>query len=645
MPTFKIRKNGRVYSKTADSREEAIQAVLDADAQYQREAGDLADSQLDALDGGQAAPKEKTEIEKTFSGYMDAAGAMLSGIGGSIVGNTYGFGKGVVGAIGDGTYGTQEGVNQIRGAIDQTTDDFSRDAYTPEGRAVLGSIGEALDPLVRADQLGPLAAAIPTQPVRALPGAISRQAARATASDISDAVRDSGAAIADGTRATGRAIASPVTVPARAIQRNFGQPEANSRSIGAAEADRARQAQATAQSLPVPFDGDSQLTRGQLTRQNDQVQFERETAKRSGVGQPLQARMDNQQGTMHRNFDYLDDEIGYGGSYDDVSQGSDIRVAVQKYRGERKKKKDDAYDEAKRAGETNALVNPEGLGDEMQRLWHDSGMVPKNKAVIEEARRLNIIDDQGKVKPTTVDNLVKLRKAANRGYSPLDPNETYQRRQLLNAIDKSLDNTDAGPAYTRARQIAKDYYDEFDNSVLARDINSNKRGTNSSRIADENIASKIAGSSVQEIKQLERTMKSIPDGAREWRGVQQKFLANIRDKAFGDQTNSQRQPVLSPARFKATVESLDRSGKLEAILGQKMARDLRNMVEVSDSIATGPPGTINHSNSSSAIWNFITAHAGIANPKNAVVGHLYGQARDHRKVKKSLDGQSLLEGL
>jgi hypothetical protein len=510
---------------------------------------------------------------------------------------------------------------------------------------VLGSIGEALDPLARADQLGPLAAAIPTQPIRALPGVISRQAARATASDISDAVRDSGAAIADGARATGRAVASPVTVPARAIQRNFGQPEANSKSVGAAEVDRARQAQATAQGLPVPFEGDSQLTRGQLTRQNDQVQFERETAKRSGVGQPLQTRMDNQQNTMHQNFDYLDDEIGYGGSYDDVSQGSDIRVAVQKYRGERKKKKDDAYDEAKRAGETNALVNPEGLGDEMQRLWHDSGLVPKNKAVIEEARRLNIIDDQGKVKPTTVDNLVKLRKAANRGYNPLDPNEMYQRRQLIDAIDKSLDNTDAGPAYAKARQIAKDYYNEFDNSVLARDINSNKRGTNSSRIADENIASKIAGSSVQEIKQLERTMKSTPDGAREWRGVQQKFLANIRDKAFGDQTNSQRQPVLSPARFKATVESLDRSGKLEAILGKQMARDLRNMVEVSDSIATGPPGTINHSNSSSAIWNFITAHAGIANPKNAVVGHLYSQARDHRKVKKSLDGQSLLEGL
>ena len=645
MPTFQIRKNGTVYSKTADTREEAIQAVIAADARRQSEGNDLAASQLEAMDGPTVEPRQKTEIEKTFDGYLDAAGAMLSGVGGQIAGATYGFGKGLVGAVRDGTYGTQEGVNQIRGTMDQVTDDFSRDTYTPEGQAVLSDVGEALEPLARADQLGPLAAMIPTQPTAAIPGIISRQALMATGSDVVDATRETGAAIANGARATGRAVASPVTVPARAIERNFGKPEANDKSVGAAEASQAQQIQTTAQNLPVPFEGDSQLTRGQLTRQNDQVQFEREIAKRNGVGQPIQERMTNQQTVMHQNFDALDEQLNYGGAYDDVSQGASIRGAVQQYRGQRKKAKDEAYKRAQEAGETSAMVNPIGMGDEMQRLWHDSGFVPKNKAMIEEARRLNIIDEQGRMKPTTVDNLVKLRQAANRGYDPRDPSEMYQRRQLINVIDEALDNTDAGPMYSQARRVAREYYDEFDNSPLASDINGNKRGMNTDKIPDEKVASKVAGSSVQEIKQLEATMKKTPEGTREWAGIQHSFLQQIREKAFGTQTDSRRQPVLSPAQFKTTVQRFDRSGKLEAMLGKKMAQDLRDMVEVSDAIATGPPGTINHSNTSSAIWNFLTANAGIANPKNAIVGHVYKQARDHVKVKKSLDGQSLLEGL
>ena len=34
------------------------------------------------------------EIEKTFGDYLDAAGTMISGVGGQIIGNTFGFGKG-----------------------------------------------------------------------------------------------------------------------------------------------------------------------------------------------------------------------------------------------------------------------------------------------------------------------------------------------------------------------------------------------------------------------------------------------------------------------------------------------------------------------------------------------------------------------
>ena len=52
MPTYTIKKNGQLYNKTADTREEAIAFVED----YAARQMDLADSQLDALDGEQVQP-------------------------------------------------------------------------------------------------------------------------------------------------------------------------------------------------------------------------------------------------------------------------------------------------------------------------------------------------------------------------------------------------------------------------------------------------------------------------------------------------------------------------------------------------------------------------------------------------------------
>lgn len=646
MPTFRIRKNGRVYSKTADTREEAVEAVLAADAEFQRTALGAADSQLDAMDGPQVAPREKSEIETTFSDYLDAAGAMISGTGGAIVGNTFGLAKGLKEAVQDGTYGTAEGVSTVKRNVDETTDQFSRDVYTEGGAQVLNNVAGVMEPFTDPTKLGFVAGLPGMGPVATYPGMFTRQAVRASGTDFVDAARATGEVVANAGKATGKAALSPVTVPARAIKRNIWEPEANRKSVGAAETEKARERQATSQNLPVPFGEETQLTRGQLTRDFDQLQFEREAAKAPVVGQGLRERYQSQQALMHQNFDAMDEDIGGpAGFYDDIEQGSQVREAVTNYRAARKKQKDDAYKLAEQAGETNALVNPARMPEEMQRLWHDQGIVPKNKAMIEEAQRLNIIDEQGRMKPTTVHNLVKLREFANRGYNAADPTEMYQRRQLINAIDEALNSTDAGPVYTQARKIATEYYDEFDNSPLASGIAKNKRGSNVEQIASEKIVSRVTGSSVQEIQQLQRTLNATPEGQTQWKGIQSRFLQDIRDKAFGTQTDSNGTPLLSPATFKRHVTALDRSGKLEAMLGPKQAQQIRDMVEVAEAIGTAPPGAINHSNTSSAIMNALNGMLGMANPKNALIGHFYTGARDSVKAAKSLDGQSLLEGL
>jgi hypothetical protein len=633
MPTYQIQKNGQVFQKTADTREEAIAAV------ELRIAGDTASP-------APAPEQDETGIMARFNAFSDAAGTMLSNVGGTVVGSTYGLGKGIINAVQEGTYGTQAGVQTVRDTMGEVTDQFSKgDAYTPEGQAVLDKVGDVAkavaEPIADWDRDARL-----LEPLAMIPGSPLAPAYRsmAVSQGLPTASRAAAGQVADGAKA----VAAAPGAAGRAISERTFQPPANRRSVGSEGVELARERQATAQGLPVPLEGEAQLTRGQLTRQNDQLQRERELAKRNGTGVPLQVRYQNQQEAMNKNFDHMDSDIDADDYIDDMDQGSSVRGAVDDYRAERKRQKDDAYKAAEDAGQMSTVVMPEilkgaKLTEIFQQSWINKGIIKPNEAVFQEAKRLSIIDEQGNLKPVNASTLETFRKFVNQAYDVTTPNQAWQRRQFLNAIDKGMDSIDAGPEYRAARGIARDYYDEFDNSPLASGVGSKKRGTNVERIPDEKVASKVLSSSMEEIDQLRATLNATEAGQKQWRGIQAKFLQGIRDRAFGTQTDANGTALLTPAKFKTYVQGLDRSGKLDAILGTQKAQQIRDLVDVSDSIGTTPPGVVNHSNSASAIFNQLQSMAGIANPKGLLIKGLFDYAKDNAHVKKSLDGNGLLD--
>ena len=646
MPTYQIQKNGQIFQKTADTREEAIAAV------EQRIAGG------NAPPAPAPAPNDdETGIMARFNAFSDAAGTMLSNVGGTVVGSTYGLGKGIYNAVQEGTYGTQAGVQTVRDTMGDVTDQFSKgDAYTPEGQAVLDKVGDVAkavaEPIADWDRDARL-----LEPLAMMPGSPLAPAYRsmAVSQGLPTASRAAAGQAADGAKAVAgqvvdgaKAVAAAPGAAGRAISERTFQPPANRRSVGSEGVELARERQATAQGLPVPLEGDSQLTRGQLTRQNDQLHRESELSKRNGTGVPLQVRYQNQQKSMNDNFDHMEDDIDADKYVDDMDQGSSVRGAVDDYRAERKRQKDEAYKAAEDAGQMSMVVMPDilkgaKLTEIFQQSWINKGIIKPNEAVFQEAKRLSIIDDQGNLKPVNANTLETFRKFVNQAYDVTTPNQAWQRRQFLNAIDKGMDSIDAGPEYRAARGIARDYYDEFDNSPLASGVGSKKRGTNVERIPDEKVTSKVLSSSMEEIDQLRATLNATEAGQKQWRGIQDKFLQGIRDRAFGKQTDTNGTPILTPATFKTYVRGLDRSGKLEAILGTQKAQQIRDLVDVSDSIGTAPPGVLNHPNSASAIFNQLQSMAGIMNPKGMLVKGLFDYAKDNAHVKKSLDGDGLLD--
>jgi hypothetical protein len=596
-------------------------------------------------------------VMDTFRAYSDAAGTVLSNMGGTIAGSTYGLAKGLYNAVEEGTYGTQEGVRTVRNTMGEVTDQFSKgDAYTDGGQAVLDSASEAIRPAVEAvadfDQdariLEPLAVipGSPLAPARSMMGVsqgapvVAREALRQTQ--------------------------NVATAPVRGAQEAYRRataPPANNRSMGAAETDKARERITTSQGLPIPFEGDSGLTRGQATRDSEQIKYENEAA-RDGNKDMLDRRR-SQQVVAGQNFDAMEDDLNAPRFGSLEEQGAAARQSLVDYKASRKREVDAAYQEARDAGEMSAPIDPKvldeaGLTEIFQSAWIKRGINPMNEPVFQEAKRLNIINDDGTLKTTNADTLETFRQFVNDAYDVTVPKEARQRRLFVNAVDRGMDSVDAGPAYSNARGIASRYYNEFDGSPIARDLDTNQRKTNSPRVADENISKKIANSSNTEVRQIKATLESTPEGQAAWRSVQAEFLRDIRKSAFGMQTSDGvGTPLLTAATFKRKVGDLDRSGKLETMLGPQQAQYIRDLVEVSDAIASLPPQAVNPGTAGELIRRLrdlggakvagaLGAEAALTGgvPVFSMMGQGAKMAADAAKIKKSLDGEGLLtEGM
>jgi hypothetical protein len=78
-------------------------------------------------------------------------------------------------------------------------------------------------------------------------------------------------------------------------------------SAGAAGVPVEAERRAIAASMPVPFAGETGLTKGQATRDFAQLQFEKESAKLAELGEPLRERVQRQTANFIQNFDALID--------------------------------------------------------------------------------------------------------------------------------------------------------------------------------------------------------------------------------------------------------------------------------------------------------------------------------------------------
>ena len=421
------------------------------------------------------------------------------------------------------------------------------------------------------------------------------------------------AAASRGATAQGRRLASDGADSLRSIQIPFRQSDNQAMTgMGAADTDAALQKLATARQMPVPFEGDSGLTTGQATRSFEQLQFERETAKLPGEApNKLRDRLSNQQDVLRQNIDYLRDTTMEGGRPydDDVELGALTRAAVQSRKDSVSRGVNELYEVAREQGDLQAeaklgdgpLSNAVSVSDDFLEV------APNAKAIINSAVRRGVLsknDDGGyDAMPTTIEALESWRKTITGVTDYSDPIQVRASAPWIKAIDEALDDASASTSdlYKDARYANMRKAEEFNDSVLARDLIAKTRGTNSNKVDDAKIFDKvILRSSIDDMNRLRGTLLRTEEGKQAWASLKDRALQHIYDKAFGTDLDQNNRPVLKPKGFLDVVESFDRKGKLDALFGKRQAQALRDLAEMGRTMMTAPPGAINTSNSASS---------------------------------------------
>lgn len=563
-----------------------------------------------------AAP-ERTSADDNIVGKLfgpvDAGISVLSSMIGGAVAPAAGFAKSIITGKGD----PEANAGQIMDAMQYQP-------RTGTGAQLAGLVGKAAAPL------------------GALPSAAMLEASQAAASG-SKALRGMAGASAVAQNAQDAATLA-AGAPGK-LSDLVRAPKPAMAGVGAADTAEAAQRAQRFASMRAPM----KPTQGILTRSIDDVQFEREAAKRP-EGKPLDNRFAELNKGMEQHMDALVEETGAQASSARAA-GKTVVSAMEAKRAAKKAEISKAYDEAKASGAMAEQVDVKPLLD----------FVEKNRSAAKNAKIIGAVESEvdrlsGGTGKISVNDMEELRKMVNTLSEPGTPNGAYGK-QAINLIDKVTDGK-GGPAYQQARRLYENYSNEFTNRDVIDKVLRTKRGTKDRAVAYEDVADHILmDGSLDDMKHAFRVLEAHPVGtapevvaagqqaARELRGA---AAAKLKERMFSnDGADSAGKTVGSSAQINRIVNELDKDGKLEYLFGKQGAAEIRDTAQVAKDMYTTPKGTVNSSNTASAMEKVLDRMAGTFGG-TPVVGHAVKYAakkmesRNYsKKVEKALNPPNL----
>jgi hypothetical protein len=565
-------------------------------------------------------------------GVVETPITMATGMAGSVAGAVAGIGR----TLTSGKFGTQAGIREGEQAAGKVAEALTYQPRTQTGAKLSQMVGKAvMDSGVAGLGFSELNAA----------GQAAGSAARAA--------RSSAAASAATLNAADDAIRAAPKGPSL---RDLVRAPRQLSGVGAAETSQAAQRAARAEALPVPI----KLTRGQLTRDRTQVAFERETAKQK-EGAPLSAHYEDQNATFMQNLEAGVDETG-AQSVTRRGVGKSFVAAVEAKDRAKQAEIRTLYQQAREAGEMQQPVDVSGLVDWIAKNKGKDKLAPIITTIENELKQ-NAKTVGGGADPLTLaqrprqtvmtlDASEDLRQAINKLAEPGTPNVVFgkEARALIDAAQEGK----GGDMFKKARRAYENYANEFTNRDVIDKALRTKPGTKDRAVAYEDIFNHtILNGSTDDVRHVFRVLEAHPAGAdpavvaagqqaaKDLRGavishIKEEMQKNLSVDSTGARTGS-------TARIDAIVRELDQDGKLDVIFGKKGAQQVRDLRDVAIDIYTSPTGTVNSSNTASALMRKLDDIAGYAKG-TPIIGQAVNytvqavkSANTRRKVREAIN--------
>lgn len=533
-----------------------------------KKGGNIINTDVPTVVGERPNP-QIVEAPRTMTDKLKALYEVPATIGSGMIAQPVGAAYGVYKGMTSPQYGTQESVEQGRQAGAELANKMQFQPTSPVTQDVLGAVGGAME-----------AAKLPVTPSGI--GQIPSFAQQA---------RNVGQFVKPMAKEAMQTARPAVNTMAQALRK-----EAPMVGVGAAEVPEAAVRAQMAQQLRVPVE----LSKGQAMRDLGQQKFEIETPKQfPEIGKPLIEAQAKRNDAILQNFDAFVDATGKE-TYGLRETGRVVDKALVNAANKAKEQINTAYTAAREAGETQQPLSYEPLKAyiDQQTPTVKRKLAPILSAVDEEILR----NDPKKTGQISINSLEDIYQFINKNYEPGTPAGNYasEMKGLINQITEGQ----GGELYQEARKLRTKFGKEFENVGYVDKLLRQKPGTTDRAVAFEDVFDHaILNGSLDDVSAIGRTLKkSGTEGQQAWKELQGQTIQYIKDQvsksvdvdAFGN-------PVVSPAKFKAVVTTLDQDGKLDYVFGKNGAQEIRDLLETTINVNAPLKGAANYSNTSSAI--------------------------------------------
>lgn len=518
----------------------------------------------------QTKPPVISNPKREFTDYLKALYEVPATVASGAIAQPVGAAYGVYKGITSPEYGTQAGVEEGRQAGAKLAEMLQFQPTSPVTQDVLQGVSGAME-----------AAKVPVTPsgIGQIPS--FAQQARNVGQFVKPAIQE--------TLPTVKPVANNIVQALRKETPTMS-------GVGAAEVPEAVARTQMAKQLRVPVD----ISKGQALRDLGEQKFEIETPKNfPELGKALTEAQAKRNDAILQNFDQYVDATGKE-KFGLRETGRVVDKALVNAANKAKADINAAYTAAREAGETQQPVGyaPLKAYIDDQTPTVKRKLAPIISAVDEEIAK----NDAGKTGQISINSLEDIYQFINKNYEPGTVGETHARA-MKNIINQMTEGQ-GGELYQEARRLRTKFGREFENVGYVDKLLRQKPGTTDRAVAFEDVFDhSILNGSLDDVRAIGMTLKKAgPEGQQAWKELQGQTIQYIKDQVTkNSDMDSFGNPVVSPAKFKAVVTTLDQDGKLDYVFGKKGAQEIRDLYETTMLVNKPLQGAANYSNSASAI--------------------------------------------